>query len=459
MTKENSTAKQATLERKQEVQQEITKIKNRHSIQQYLHFQFIRIGVVVGIILGIMSLFAGYEGVLLASNDEGTVLNASTRIAIIVTLIVVTLIATLVGINLYLAKIRKQTCMRIQEPVDMMDETMAEISKGNLSRTIDYPAKDEFTNMMDNASLATKELKGYIQDITRILNELRNKNMNLTIDKEYLGEFASIHDSMIDIVDGLNHTFSEMKASFSQVRDGAETLAVAAQHMAEGAQQQEHHVQQLVNNIENASQSVHSNTIAAEGVEKLSQDSMVQMAQGEEKMQELSQAMDSIRTEAKEIENIIEVIVGIADQTNLLALNASIEAARAGEHGKGFAVVAGEIGTLAQSSAEASKNITDLIQKSMAAVDNGVTITERTVDVLQGIAEISGEISRNITEITNDSRKQDAYLKEMLTSAQEIATVVDQNSAAAQESSALSEELLGHSETVMAMIEEYNLKS
>lgn len=458
MTKESSTAKQTTQELKQGVEKEIKKIKNRHSVEQFLHFQFIRIGIVVGIIVTIMGVFAGYEGVLLASDDTGTVLSASARIAIIVTLIAVTVLAVFIGNYFYLAKVQKQTCRRIHEPVDLMDEIMDEISKGNLSRHIDYQANDEFTNMMNNASLATKELRSYIQDITRILEQIGNKNVVLDIDKEYLGEFCAIHDSMIRIVDGLNETLGEMRTSFSQVRDGAETLAVAAQHMAEGAQQQEHHVQQLVDDIENVSQSVHSNTIAAEGVEELSQNSMVQMEQGEEKMQELSQAMDCIRTEAREIENIIEVIVGIADQTNLLALNASIEAARAGEHGKGFAVVAGEIGALAQSSAEASKNITELIQKSMTAVDNGVAITEETVNMLQGIAEISSEISKNITDITNDSRKQDTYLKDMLSSAQEIATVVDQNSAAAQESSALSEELLSHSETVMAMIEEYNLR-
>ena len=457
MGMENSTAKQATQEIKQGMEQQITKIKNKHSIEQYMKFQFARIGVLVGIIVGVLGCYAGYEGVVIAKYKDA---NTSSTVGMIIAVIGVLVMAVIVFavISFCLTKVRKQICSRIEEPVGLMDQIMDELSKGNLSREIDYQATDEFTNMMNNATIATNELRGYIHDITRVLEQIGDKNMELTIDKEYLGEFSAIQESMNRIVDSLNDTFGEMRVSFSQVRDGAETLAVAAQNMAEGAQQQEHHVQQLVENIKNASQSVHNNTMAAEGVEQLSQESMVRMQQGEEKMQELSGAMDSIRKESKEIENIIAVIVGIAEQTNLLALNASIEAARAGEHGKGFAVVAGEIGTLAQSSAEASKNITELIEKSIVAVDNGVSITEQTVDMLQGIADISGEISGKITDITSDSRKQDAYLNDMLSSAQEIASVVDQNSAAAQESSALSEELLSHSETVMAMIEEYRLR-
>ena len=185
---------------------------------------------------------------------------------------------------------------------------------------------------------------------------------------------------------------------------------------------------------------------------------MEKMEEGEKKMGELSAAMDLIRAESNEIASIIEVITGIAAQTNLLALNASIEAARAGEHGKGFAVVTSEIGALAGPSAEASQNITELIHKSIAAVNNGVSITDETVEMLGGISEISSEISKNICEITDASKNQDSYLKNMLDGANEIAAVIDQNTASAEESSALSEELLGNADSVMGMIDQYKIR-
>ena len=94
----------------------------------------------------------------------------------------------------------------------------------------------------------------------------------------------------------------------------------------------------------------------------------------------------------------------------------------------------------------------------MTAVDNGVAITDETVEMLNGISKISSEISNHITKITEDSKEQDNYLKDMLVSANEIAAVVDENTAAAEESSALSEELLGQTEGVMSIIDQYQLK-
>ena len=185
---------------------------------------------------------------------------------------------------------------------------------------------------------------------------------------------------------------------------------------------------------------------------------MKQMLDSEHKMDELSSAMDVIRKESDEIGNILTLISGIAEQTNLLALNASIEAARAGEHGKGFAVVAGEIGTLASSSAQATQDIAQLIHSSMTAVDNGVSLSQETISMIKGMASTNAEISDSITAITNRSKKQDEYLKNMLESADEISAVVDQNTAAAQESSALSEELLEQTDSVMSMINQYQLK-
>lgn len=431
---------------------------NNFTIEKYLHKNFIRIGFVVGIILGILGIFAIYEGVVLSKYKLAEGMSRGTAIAYTVALIGVVIAASIVGIDLFLAKLARQTIARISQPVSIMDNVMSELSAGKLDTKIQYDYADEFADMMVNADKATDELRKYINNISFTLAQIGNKNMDISITEDYIGEFVAIQNSMIDIVDSLNVTLTEMRSAFGQVRDGAESLAGAAQAMAEGAEQQERHVRSLVENIENVSRSVHNNSISAVNVEELSRNSIERMEQGESKMTELTKAMDVIRTESKEIENIITVITGIAEQTNLLALNASIEAARAGENGKGFAVVASEIGTLAASSAEASQNIADLIRKSMDAVDNGVVITAEAEEVLNGISTINSDISKHISEIADDSRRQDEYLKDMLDSANEIAAVVDENTASAEESSALSEELLSYTDSVMDMIEQYKLR-
>ena len=438
---------------------QVQQVKKQLTIRQYMHMQFLRIGFAVSGVVGVLALIGIYEGILLAKEDTRFDLATENKIAIIVGVILAIAVISIVGVDLFLNKIAKQVIRRVKEPIDIMDHAMDELAKGNLDTKIEYQMQDEFVNMMGNTNFAMQELKRYVDDISMNLKQISAKDIDLKEVQNYIGDFAEIKDSMVEIISSLNTTLKEMKESFGEVCDGADTLAQSAQSMADGAQQQSDHIRSLVDNIGNVSNSVHDSTSKADEVEKLSRDAVQQMQEGEDKMDNLVKAMDLIREESNEIANIIEVIGGIAEQTNLLALNASIEAARAGEHGKGFAVVAGEIGTLAGSSAEAAQNITDLIHKSIAAVNNGVSLTGETVHMMDGITKISEEISSHITEITQATKEQDAYLQDKLTSAGEIAAVVDKNTASAQESSALSQELLSEMENAMELIDQYKLRA
>ena len=438
---------------------QVQQVKKQLTIRKYMHMQFLRIGFAVSGVVGVLALIGIYEGILLAKEDTRFDLATENKIAIIVGVILAIAVISIVGVDLFLNKIAKQVIRRVKEPIDIMDHAMDELAKGNLDTKIEYQMQDEFVNMMGNTNFAMQELKRYVDDISMNLKQISAKDIDLKEVQNYIGDFAEIKDSMVEIISSLNTTLKEMKESFGEVCDGADTLAQSAQSMADGAQQQSNHIRSLVDNIGNVSNSVHDSTNKADEVEKLSRDAVQQMQEGEDKMDNLVKAMDLIREESNEIANIIEVIGGIAEQTNLLALNASIEAARAGEHGKGFAVVAGEIGMLAGSSAEAAQNITDLIHKSIAAVNNGVSLTGETVHMMDGITKISEEISSHITEITQATKEQDAYLQDMLTSAGEIAAVVDKNTASAQESSALSQELLSEMENAMELIDQYKLRA
>ena len=438
---------------------QVQQVKKRLTIRKYMHMQFLRIGFAVSGVVGVLALIGIYEGILLAKEDTRFDLATENKIAIIVGVILAIVVISVVGVDLFLNKIAKQVIRRVKEPIDSMDHAMDELAKGNLDTKIEYQMQDEFVNMMGNTNFAMQELKRYVDDISMNLKQISEKDIDLKEVQNYIGDFVEIKDSMIEIISSLNTTLKEMKESFGEVCDGADTLAQSAQSMADGAQQQSDHIRSLVDNIGNVSNSVHDSTSKTDEVEKLSRDAVQQIQEGEDKMDNLVKAMDLIREESNEIANIIEVIGGIAEQTNLLALNASIEAARAGEHGKGFAVVAGEIGTLAGSSAEAAQNITDLIHKSIAAVNNGVSLTGETVHMMDGITKIWEEISSHITEITQATKEQDAYLQDMLTSAGEIAAVVDKNTASAQESSALSQELLSEMENAMELIDQYKLRA
>lgn len=429
---------------KKELKENVTQMKDQMSIRQFLHVQLIKTGFVVGILMSILGIFAIYEGIQLVKlKSEEYRISKGVQITFTILLISVIVIASILLVDILLNRIARNVIKRIGDPVNIMDEAMGELASGNLENQIIYNTKDEFYNMIVNTKKAMLELKKYIGSISDTLHQMSEKNLDIKIEEEYIGDFAQIHTSLLDIIESFNSTMFEMRTAFTQVRDGASSMADTAQSMANGAEQQSKYIRELLDRVEKISVLVHENTTAAEGVEKLSTSSISQM-------EELITAMNSIRDGSNEITSIIEVITKIALQTNLLALNASIEAAHAGEQGKGFAVVATEIGTLANSSAEASKNITELIQKSISAVNNGVEVTNKTAEMLTGI-------SKNITTITDSVRNQEIYLKDMVDSANEVAAVIDENTAAAQQSSALSEELLGYTENVVAMIEQYNI--
>ena len=175
-------------------------------------------------------------------------------------------------------------------------------------------------------------------------------------------------------------------------------------------------------------------------------------------MNSLTSAMQDISDASAEIGKIIQTIEDIAFQTNILALNAAVEAARVGEAGKGFAVVADEVRNLAGKSADAAHDTTVLIERAIAAVENGNNITNETAQAVAEVEARSGGVSDIVNKIAGASLEQTDMVKQVNIGVEQISNVVQTNSATAEESAAASEELSAQAQTLQKLVSQFSFK-
>jgi len=282
---------------------------------------------------------------------------------------------------------------------------------------------------------------------------------NLRVDASTLRQ-----DEVGDLMRALRTMTRQLNESITTVRDSSESIRYSSAEIATGNQDLSARTELTASNLQRASSSteqltgtVHQSAESAQQANQLAANAAAVAARGGVVVAQVVSTMQEINTSARRISDIIGVIDGIAFQTNILALNAAVEAARAGEQGRGFAVVASEVRSLAGRSAEAAKEIKNLIGVSVSKVESGSRMVATAGETMTEIVSSVQRVSDMIGEIAAAASEQSTGIAGVNTAVSQLDEMTQQNAALVEESAAAAESLREQAERLAQVVSIFQL--
>lgn len=384
----------------------------------------------------------GTDWYIVSRGLEKNIYSDVARLQIILTVLGIVMLAVISVIMIVAIR-------RITGPIEKLTNTIVAVTDGDFTTDIEVKGNDEVTVMAGNMKQFLAVMRGMLSSIINISDQIDDQ---AKMSNQVSSDLYDSANGQAEAMNQMRQTLEELVNSINVIAENATTLA------------------QVVSETNEAGSEALANigTTIEEAAEGKSGMTSVTACMNEVRggMQTLGQSISDVGTAAVKIDEITSTIRGIAEETNLLALNASIEAARAGEAGRGFAVVATQIKKLAETSAEAADEISELIdsvtrligdtvarsEQSMGQINDSADAVfaaadqfdhiyesiERTNEIVQGMIQKIhdvNDVATNMAAITEEQSASAEEIEATAVSIQELADTVSENSADVQKDS------------------------
>ncbi len=306
--------------------------------------------------------------------------------------------------------------------------------------------------------LLVRGISGSLADAVRASNAVAQGDLTVRIDVHGSDEISELQRALLTMKQNLARVVGDVRAN-------AEGVALASTQIAQGnldlssrTEEQASALEETAASMEELSSTVRQNADNARLADQLAKGANTVATQGGEVVGEVIETMKGINDSSRRIADIIGVIDGIAFQTNILALNAAVEAARAGQQGRGFAVVASEVRSLAQRSAEAAKEIKELITASVDQVGHGAQLVDRAGETMTEVVKSIVRVSDIMGEINSASTEQSAGVTQVSEAVTQMDHNTQQNAALVEESAAAAESLKEQAQRLVEAVAVFRLE-
>lgn len=360
----------------------------------------------------------------------------------------------------------EDTKMNIQKDRALIADTIRvtnEINKGHLNCKIELdsnnPSLNELKNII-NEMLGT--LNSNISNILNVLTSYSKLDFRSNLAPNNLEGIIKELEKDVNILgDVITQTLMENKKTGIILSNNANTLTQNMQGIASAANSQAASLEETAASLEEITANITNNTQTAIKMASFGNKVKESITLGQDLANKTALSMEDINSQTSAINEAITVIDQIAFQTNILSLNAAVEAATAGEAGKGFAVVAGEVRTLASRSAEAAKQIKNLVENAQRKTQEGKDIAS---NMIKGYTELNENISITldlIQNVTTASKEQSTGMIQINDAVNNLDQITQQNAQNASEANEIAQQTLDISNTIITQADakEFNGKN